>query len=115
VTLARYWVSTTSAVAGETVSIGYVIDNGTGRAERLELGASIKSDRVLSWLTGQINDPPHDVVAIVPPGVSTHVRYFTLPRGLRSGVYDVAWGLRDATTGQREALVAAAEALRVMR
>lgn len=115
VTLTSYWVGDSTAQPGQTVSIGYVINNGTGRTARITLGASIKSSHVISWLSGQINDPYHDVVAIVPPGVSTHVRYFTLPSRLRAGTYDVAWGLRNALSGGRDALVAAPDALRVRR
>jgi hypothetical protein len=113
VTLTSYWVGSTTAQPGQTVSIGYVIDNGTGHTARITLGASIKSSHVINWLSGQINDPYHDVVATVPPGVSTHVRYFTLPNRLHAGTYDVAWGLRNALSGGREALVAAPDALRV--
>lgn len=113
VTLARYWVGSTTVQPGQTVSIGYVIDNGTGHTVRVSLGASIKSSHVYSWLSGQINDPYHDVVAIVPPGISTHIRYFTLPRTIRAGTYDVAWGLSNATNGGRDALVAARDALHV--
>jgi hypothetical protein len=114
VSLDRYWVGSPSARRGNIISIGYVIDNGTGRTQRIMLGASIKSARSLSWFSS-ISDPSHDVVAIVPPGVSTHIRYFTLPYGLRPGSYDVAWGLRDAATGNRDALVTAALSLRVTR
>lgn len=115
VTLTSYWVGNSTAQPGQTVSIGYVIDNGTGHTARITLGASIKSSHVISWLSGQINDPYHDVVAIVPPGVSTHIRYFTLPSRLHAGTYDVAWGLRNAVSGGREALIAAPAALHVSR
>ena len=115
VTIARYWVGSTLARGGQTVAIGYVIDNGTGRTARIMLGASIKSARSLSWGASTLSDPAHDVVAIVPPGVSTHLRYFTLPAGVRPGLYDVAWGLRNAATGRRAALVTAGAALRVTR
>lgn len=114
-TLARYWVGSLHALPGQTIAIGYVIDNGTGRTERIMLGASLKSDRILNWATQALSDPPHDVVAIVPPGITTHTRYFTLPRGLRPGSYDLAWGLRDAVTGVRDALVAAPAVLQVGR
>jgi hypothetical protein len=114
VTLARYWVGTLQARSGQTIAIGYVIDNETGRTARTMLGASLKSAHSLSWASSALSDPGHDVVAVVPPGVSTHVRYFTLPPGLRPGVYDVAWGLRDSLTGRRDALVASSGALRVL-
>jgi hypothetical protein len=114
VALARYWVGSQLARGGQTVSIGYVIDNETGHTARVWLGASIKGSRVLGWAAG-LSDPSHDVVAIVPPGVSTHVRFFTLPPNLYPGVYDVAWGLRSARTGLRDALVTAYAALRVSR
>jgi hypothetical protein len=114
VTLVRYWVGTPDARHGQTISVGYVIDNETGRTAQLMLGASIKSDRILSW-GESLSDPAHDVVAVVPPGVSTHVRYFTLPSGLKPGSYAVAWGLRDALSGERTALVAAPSALQVTR
>ena len=114
VTLARYWVGTLQARSGQTIAVGYVIDNETGHTARTMLGASLKSARSLTWAGSALSDPAHDVVAVVPPGVSTHVRYFTLPPGLRPGLYDVAWGLRDSATGQRDALVAAPAALRVV-
>lgn len=115
VTLANYWVGSTSSRAGSTIAVGYEIDNQTGATARIELGASVKASSRLNWATDSISDPSHDVVAIVPPGISRHVRYFTLSPGLRSGSYDVAWGLRDPTTGGRVALVAAHSALRVER
>lgn len=115
VTLARYWIATQQARTGQTIEIGYVIDNETGRAAHVLLGASLKSTRALSWASASIDDPPHDVVAVVPPGISTHVRFFTLPSDIHRGAYDVAWGLRDTTTGERDALVTAADALRVAR
>ena len=112
-TLARYWVGTAIARPGNTIAIGYVIANDTGHTAHIALGASLKSSHALSWLAGGVNDPEHDVVAIVPPGISTHSRYFTLPPHLRAGYYDVAWGLRDPRTGQRIALVMASAAIRV--
>jgi len=115
VSLARHWVGTQQVRQGGTIEVGYVIDNETGRAERVTLGASLKSSRALDWTTSAVSDPYHDVVAIVPPGVTTHIRFFTLPRQLPPGQYDVAWGLRDTTTGQREALVVAPEALQATR
>jgi hypothetical protein len=115
VTLARYWVGSQRAHRGTTVAVGYVIDNGTGHTVRLLLGASIKGANSLSWATGTVNDPSHDVVAIVPPGVSTHIRYFTLPSRIHPGFYDAAWGLRNARNGSRTALVTASDALRVTR
>jgi hypothetical protein len=78
------------------------------------LGASIKPSSVATW-GRSISDPFHDVVAVVPPGVTTHVRYFTLAHGLHPGQYDVAWGLRNAATGSPVALVAAPVSLRVTR
>lgn len=114
-TLARYWVGSTTARRGQTVSVGYVIDNETGQTARLLLGASIKADTVLSWAGSSLSDPSHDVVAIVPPGVSTHIRYFSLPTHIRPGAYDIAWGLRDVSSGQRDALVAAPGALQILR
>jgi hypothetical protein len=113
VTLTNYWVGTATASPGSTIEVGYVIDNETGRTARVELGASVKVSSRLSWASAAISDPSHDVVAVVPPGVTTHVRYFTLASGLRAGSYDVAWGLRDADTGARVALAAASDALRL--
>ncbi|MGH2448905.1 MAG: hypothetical protein ACRDFS_09945 [Chloroflexota bacterium] len=109
----RYWVSSVSARRGQTIEVGYVINNGTGRTARIELGASLKSDRVLNWARGEIDDPVHDVVAIVRPGVTQHERFFTLPSRLHPGRYDVAWGLRNASDGARVALVEAPSALKV--
>lgn len=113
--LTRYWVGTLQARRGNTIEVGYVIDNETGHPARVMLGASLKSSRALSWARAAVNDPSHDVVAIVPPGVSTHVRFFTLPSGLHPGRYDVAWGLRNSQTGQPVALVVAPDALRATR
>lgn len=112
VTLESYWVGSTSAARGSTISLGYVINNGTGRTERISLGASIKPSSTASWAQS-INDVAHDVVAVIPPGVSTHVRYFTLSPSLSPGTYDVAWGLRNADSGARVALVSAAASFTV--
>ena len=113
--LTSYWVNQSVARDGRTIALGYVIDNGTGQTMRIMLGASLKSSRTLSWAAQSVNDPYHDVVAVVPPGVSTHIRYFTLPSGVRPGHYDVAWGLRNAASGIREGLVAAPSALQIVR
>lgn len=115
VTLTNYWVGSTTTHPGTTIAVGYVIDNRTGATAHVQLGASVKASSRLSWATDSISDPGHDVVAVVPPGISRHVRYFTLSRGLRSGSYDIAWGLRNPSTGARVALVAAQSALRVQR
>jgi hypothetical protein len=112
VTLANYWVATPHARRGQTIAVGFIINNGSGHTLHLMLGASIKSDRVQSWAYS-LSDPAHDVVAVVPPGMSTHIRYFTLPSALKAGAYDVAWGLRHAGSGRRAALVAADAVLRV--
>jgi hypothetical protein len=113
VTLANYWVGSTTTHPGNTIVVGYEIDNETGATAHLELGASVKASSQLSWATDSISDPRHDVVAVVPPGVSRHVRYFTLSPSVRAGSYDIAWGLRNPSTGSRVALVAAQSALRV--
>jgi hypothetical protein len=115
VTLANYWVGSTTTHPGTTIAVGYVIDNETGKTAHVELGASVKASSQLSWAADSISDPSHDVVAVVPPGISRHVRYFTLSPGLRAGSYDIAWGLRNPSTGTRVALVAAPSALRVQR
>lgn len=114
VELARYWVDSRHARSGQIVAIGYVIDNSTGRVERISLGASLKARRALGW-GAAINDPAHDVVAVIPPGVSTHLRYFALPKRLHPGPYDVAWGLREARSGQRVGLAFAPAVLTVTR
>jgi hypothetical protein len=113
VTLTNYWVGSATSHPGSTIAVGYVIDNQTGAPAHVELGASVKASGQLSWATDSISDPSHDVVAVVPPGISQHVRYFTLSSGLRAGSYDIAWGLRNPSTGSRVALVAASKALRV--
>lgn len=115
IVLTNYYVTSSSARTGQTVSVVYTIDNGTGHTVHLMLGASIKSMRVANWAAGAINDPSHDVVAVAPPGITTHLRYFTLAPSLRPGAYDVGWGLRDAATGQSVAFLAAPGALRVMK
>src|SRR5579859_492747 len=115
VTLTSYWVGTRSVRRGQMVEIGYVISNGTGHAARVFLGASVKSSTLSNWATGALSDTAHDVIAIVPPGTSTHVRYFAFPSRARPGAYDVAWGRRDARSGVREALVTAAAAVDVIR
>lgn len=114
ITLASYWVNSARAAPGQTIGVAYVIQNQTGRTTQVSLGASIKSTRTLSW-GASLSDPAHDVVAILPPGTSTHVRYFHLPRALRPGAYDVAWGLRNADSGSRIALAEASTALKIAR
>jgi hypothetical protein len=115
VTLVRYWIGTTVAHPGGIMSVGYVINNGTGRTERLMLGASIKPSRALSWASATISDPSRDVVATVLPGASIHSRFFAIPTNLRPGTYDVAWGLRDADTGARQAVVFSPGVLQITR
>lgn len=113
-TITNYWISQTAVKRGTTIAIGYTIDNGTGKTEHVLLGASIKPSSVPTW-GKSVSDPFHDVIATVPPGVTTHVRYFTLTYALRPGQYDVAWGLRAASSGVSVALVTAPESLRVTR
>ncbi|HZU14847.1 MAG TPA: hypothetical protein VFB58_18575 [Chloroflexota bacterium] len=113
VTLARYWINATSARRSQAISMGYVVNNGTGRAVRLLLGASIKATRTASWLNS-ISDPVHDMSVLVRPGVSTYSRPFQLSASLRPGLYDVAWGLRSSS-GARLALVTAPASLTVRR
>jgi hypothetical protein len=115
VTLANYWVGSTTTHPGTTIAVGYVIDNQTGKTAHVELGASVKASSQLSWAADSVSDPSHDVIAVVPPGISRHVRYFTLSPGLRAGSYDIAWGLRNPSTGRRVALVAASSALHLQR
>jgi hypothetical protein len=114
-TLTRYWIGSVQARRGNTITVSFVIDNATGRTQRLMLGTSIKASRALSWITSSISDPAHDVVTIVPPGISTHLRYFTISPVTSPGTYDVAWGLRNAVSGGRLALAFAPAALRVTR
>jgi hypothetical protein len=114
VALSNYWVNSQTARPGQAIAIGYVIRNDTGRTQRIMLGASLKARSAPSW-TEAINVTYHDVVAVVPPGATVHVRYFDLPAGLRPGEYDVAWGLRDAATGQRLGLAFAPSVVRVTR
>jgi hypothetical protein len=114
VALSNYWVNGQSARSGQTIAVAYVIRNDTGRTERIMLGASLKARSAPSW-TAAINDPYHDVVAVVPPGSTVHVRYFTLPSRLRPGTYDVAWGLRDVATGRRLGLAFAPSVVTVSR
>lgn len=90
--------------------MAYTIDNETGRALRLTLGASIKPSRLLSW-TSSYSDPADETTVLAPPGRSLQVRRFVLSAGLRDGQYDVAWGLRDVSTGQHVALVSVPGAL----
>jgi hypothetical protein len=112
-TLASYSVGQKTAHAGDTISIGYVIDNGTGSAMNVSLGVSIKSSTALGW-GDSIADPAHDVTAAVDPGTSTHTRYFTLPADLAPGSYDVAWGIRD-DVGNQLAVVSTTGALTIVK
>jgi hypothetical protein len=113
VTLTRYWLGRTVAHPGDTVSVNYAIQNGTGKQTQLALGISMKSSSSPSWSSG-FADPSHDVTAMVGPGSSTHERFFTLPSGLASGTYDVAWGLRDAA-GRQVSVASESAALRVVK
>ena len=113
VTLDRYWVGTQTAHPGASIQIGYVIQNDTGSTKHVALAASMKPS-LSSWNSAGFADPVHEVLVAVPPGVSTHLRTFVLPRNLAPGSYDVAWGLRDAATGKRDALTSAAEALHIV-
>lgn len=113
VTLDRYWVGTQTAHPGASIQIGYVIQNDTGSTKHVALAASMKPS-LSSWNSAGFTDPVHEVLVAAPPGVSTHLRTFVLPRNLSPGSYDVAWGLRDAATGKRDALTSASEALRIV-
>jgi hypothetical protein len=110
--LVNYWVGVSHVRRGQLISFDYVIQNPTNDVAELLLGASIKPKDGKSWALA-ISDPPHDVVANVLPGTTTHLRYFRVPGTLQPGIYDVAWGLRDTTTGRRVALVVARNTLRV--
>ncbi len=95
--LTNYWINRRSITVGELLALTYVIDNTTGMTARVWLGASLMPASDHNWAADAINDQMHDVVAVAPPGLSTHLRYFTVRRGLHIGLYDVAWGLLSLT------------------
>lgn len=113
ITLTRYWLGQTSAHPGDTILVEYAVSNGTGRPAQLTLGMSMKASSAPGWGSG-FADPSHDVTATVPPGNSTHERYFALPATLAPGGYDVAWGLKDST-GAQVTVVSATDALHVVK
>ena len=85
---------------GQLLEVVYFIENTTGATQRVLLGASILPTGLRhAWSTRGINDPRHDLVATVPPGVSLHVRFFEIPRSLSPGSYDVGWGLKTPAGG----------------
>lgn len=98
-TLSKYWLDQTEAHAGDTITVRYDIQNGTGRLMYIGLGVSMKPSSSPSWISA-VTDPAHNVTAAVPPGTSSHTRYFTLPSGMASGSYDVAWGITDSSGRQ---------------
>lgn len=113
VTLTKYWLDQTQAHAGDTITVRYDIENGTGQLMYIGLGVSMKPASARSWISAFI-DPAHDVTAAVPPGSSSHTRYFGLPAGLAPGSYDVAWGLKD-TGGRQIAVESAPGVLRIVK
>jgi hypothetical protein len=112
-TLTKYWLGQTEAHPGDTVTVRYDIENGTGRLLYLGLGVSMKLSTASSWGSA-ITDPAHDVTAAVAPGSSSHTRYFTLPATLAPGAYDVAWGLKSSS-GEQIAVDSSAGALRIVK
>ncbi len=112
-TLTKYWLDQTEAHAGDTITVRYDIENGTGQPMYIGLGISMKSSSAASWSSAFI-DAAHDVTAAVPPGSSTHTRYFTLPDHLAPGDYDVAWGLKDSSGTQID-VASSSGALRIVK
>ena len=112
VALQGYSLDETWVRPGQQVAVRYVITNTSGRTVNVLLGASLKPARSATW-SSAVSDSSHDVVASVPPGTTAHLRYFTVPYNLHPGIYDAAWGLKNASTGASEALVTSRAAIRV--
>lgn len=91
--IVNYWIGRRTVRRGELLSLSYVLDNETGGTLRLWLGASIMPATGRNWLTQSLSDRSHDVIATIPPGITTHLRYFLIPPRAPAGLYDVAWGL----------------------
>jgi len=87
-------VSSTNVNPGDTIQLGYKIDNVSPFTLRIWLGATLTSPS-----GSQINDPAHDVIVLVP-GYSHQYWYrdFAIPTSAQPGLYDITYALWSGWT-----------------
>jgi len=86
--------STASANPGDTIQLGYNIDNLSPFTLKVWLGATLTSPS-----GSQINDAAHDALVTVPGNTHQYYyRLFTIPSGAAPGAYDVTYAIWSGFT-----------------
>jgi hypothetical protein len=87
-------LSSSNVNPGNTIQLGYMIDNISPSTLKIWLGATLTGPS-----GNQINDPAHDVIVSVP-GYSHQYwyRYFTIPTSAPPGVYDITYAIWSGWT-----------------
>jgi hypothetical protein len=85
--------STANANPGDTIQLGYNIDNISPFTLRIWLGAS------LTGPSGSLSDPSHDVIVYVPGYTHQfYYRLFSIPTTTQPGTYDITYALWSGWT-----------------
>ncbi len=85
-------LSASTAVPGQTLTVGYYITNPSPWLVNVGLGFGIR-------VTSEFYDHPNDKIVSVSPGSSWYFRNFTIPTSAAAGSYDVEWRIWSGTPG----------------
>jgi hypothetical protein len=86
-------ISTTSAYPGDTIKLGYKINNVSPYTLKIWLGATI-----IDQYGNNIHDPANDALVSVPSGFTYYYRDFKVPTTASPGKYDIVYALWSGWT-----------------
>lgn len=86
-------VSKAAASPGDTIQLGYKIDNISPFNLKIWLGATLTDQ-----YGNQINDPAHDTTVTATPGYRYYYRDFHIPSSANPGTYDITYALWSGWT-----------------
>lgn len=95
--ISGYTATPVSQAAGSDITMNFTIDNTSGRARTLYLGATIVLDGTFDsenpdWIDDSAHDNATCVVSAGESGKSCS-RLFSIPADTAAGTYEVLWGL----------------------
>jgi hypothetical protein len=82
-------LSSSTALPGQSLVVGYHVSNPSGSSVNVGLGFSIR----MSGTTSEIYDPVGDKIFSLSPGSSWYFRNFTVPFTAAPGSYETTWGI----------------------
>ena len=82
-------LSSSTAVPGQSLTVGYYVSNPSSSNISVGLGFSIR----MSGTTSEIYDSANDKVYSLSPGSGWYFRNFTVPSNLTPGSYEATWGI----------------------